>query len=180
MKSPTMPLHLYKVSPPRTDLTFHTSRFWHTADWESSSDRPREGYVEDSVLFAGDFDEVNIHLFPRVRTVRVRAVDAEATQLEGLGLRCRDGVTAHVFVSRARKREVEAFQPTIFKFESAGFARVRKGEYVCREPRTAISSETISMHEALVRWNIEACYVEDLDHVIRTLSREGIYFDEQT
>jgi hypothetical protein len=36
------------------------------------------------------------------------------------------------------------------------------------------------MHEALVRWNIEACYVDDLDDVVRTLSNAGTHFDEQT
>ncbi len=36
------------------------------------------------------------------------------------------------------------------------------------------------MSDALVRWSIEACYVDNLDGVIDTLSRAGIYFDEQT
>lgn len=173
-------LHLYKVSAPRADLIFRPSKFWHTEDWESSSSRPREGYVEDTVLFAGDFDEVSIHLFPRVRTVRVRAADAEATLLERLGLDCRSMVTAHILAPRSRKAEVEAFHPTVFKFEPHGFTRVRRGEYVSWQPQTAISSETIPMHEALVRWNVEACYVDDLDDVVRTLSSAGTYFDEQT
>ena len=173
-------LHLYKVSAPRIDMTFHPSKFWHTEDWESSSSRPREGYIEDTVLFAGDFDEVNIHLFPRVRTVRVRAVDLEATHLQALGMYCRSGVTAHIFVQQLRKREVESFHPTIFKFQPHGFTRVRRGEYVSWQPQNAISSETIPMHEALVRWKIEACYVDDLDAVVRTLLNARIYFDEQT
>jgi hypothetical protein len=175
-----MDLHFYKVSSPRIDMTFHPSKFWHTEDWESSSSRPREGYIEDTVLFAGDFDEVSIHLFPRVRTVRVRAVDAEATHLRALGMTCCSGMTAHIFVPRSRKREVESFHPTVFKFQPHGFTRVRRGEYVSWQPQTATSSETISMREALATWNTEACYVDDLDVVVRTLSTARIYFDEQT
>jgi hypothetical protein len=60
-----MTAFLYKVSAPRTEMLFHPSSFWHTPDRESSTTRAREGYVRDEVLFAGDFDEVNIHLFPR-------------------------------------------------------------------------------------------------------------------
>ncbi len=63
--------YLYKVSQPRSDLVFHPSTFWHTLDWESSTTRYRDDYIEDKVLYVGDFDEVNIHLFPRKRTVRV-------------------------------------------------------------------------------------------------------------
>ncbi len=36
------------------------------------------------------------------------------------------------------------------------------------------------MTEALNRWNVEACYVDDLDTVIARLNQAGIYFDEPT
>src|SRR4029078_13594915 len=134
---------LYKVCSPRADMTFYPSKFWRTEDWESSSTRPRQGYIEDTVLFAGAFAEVNIHLFPRVRTVRVRSVDAGPSRLKSLGLDCSRGVTAHIFAARSRKPEIESFCPTIFKFRPQGFIRVRKGEYVSWQPRAAISSETI-------------------------------------
>lgn len=68
--------YLYKISQPRDDLMFYPSIFWHTPDWESSTTHAKEGYIRDTILYAGDFDEVNIHLFPRVRTIRVRARDA--------------------------------------------------------------------------------------------------------
>lgn len=175
-----MPDLLYKVSPPRDDRRFYPSTFWHSADWESSTDRPRAGYIEDTVLYAGDFDEINIHLFPRVRTVRVRAVDATPTQLRDVGLNCQPGKTAYIFAPAARRAEVESFSPTIFTFDARPFTRVRKGEYVAREPQTALSSETIALRDALIRWNIEACFVDDLDAVVRVLSGAKIYFDEQT
>lgn len=176
----SMQRHLYKVSAPRSDMIFYPGKFWRTKDWESSTTRAREGYIEDTILYTGDFDEVSIHLFPRVRTVRVRAIDADGIHLRSLGLSCSMGRTAYIFVARSRRVEVESFYPTIFTFEACGFTRVRKGEFVSREPQKAISSETIPLPEALVRWNVEACYVEDLDDLIETLAGAGIYFDEQT
>jgi hypothetical protein len=175
-----MTMHLYKVSAPRTDRMFYPSTFWHTSDWESSTTRPREGYIEDEVLFAGDFDEVNIHLFPRVRTVRVRSVDVGVSTLGDLGFRCTPGKSAYIFVCGTCRQEVESFHPTIFKFHSDGFVRVRTGEYISRQPQLAISAETISITDACEYWKVEACYVDDLDSLIQRLAGEGIYFDEQT
>ena len=171
---------LYKVAAPRADMTFLPSAYWHTRDWESSTTRRRGGYVEHCVLFAGDFDEVTIHLFPRVRTVRVKVADADAHTLRALGLTCSDGKAAQVFADASRRAEVDAFTPTVFCFAKEGFTRVRRGEYVSWTPQVALSSETMSMAEALVRWNVGACYVASLDDVIATLSAAGIYFDEQT
>lgn len=175
-----LPSHLYKVAAPRSDMTFSPRSFWHTEDWESSTDRPRKGYLEDAVLFAGDFAEVSIHLFPRVRTVRVSTGDADCAFLSKLGLRCSPGRVAYIFVAHTHRCTVEAFHPTIFQFDARGFVRVRRGEYVSWAPQKAIAVETISMGEALSRWNVEACYVEDLDDLIATLSAATIYFEEQT
>ena len=104
-----MTTYLYKVSAPRTDKIFYPSPFWHTPDWESSTTCYREGYIKDDVLFAGDFDEVNIHLFPRVRTVRVRSVDADISALYDLGVRCTPEKSAYVFVHHSWRKDVEAF-----------------------------------------------------------------------
>ena len=159
---------------------FYPATFWHTPDWESSTPRHREGYLSDEVLYAGDFDEVNIHLFPRGRTLRVRSMDADTSTLRELGLRCAPGKAAYIFVHQSCRQEVESFHPTVFKFRSSGFVRVRRGEYVSRRPQRAISAETIPMSKAIEAWNIQACYVDDLDIVVERLRRESIYFDEQT
>jgi hypothetical protein len=172
--------YLYKVSQPRTNLVFHPSTFWHTLDWESSTTRYRDDYIEDKVLYVGDFDEVNIHLFPRERTVRVRAIDANHSALEGCGMLCSPGKTAYIFCATSCKREVELFRPTIFIFNSDGFTRVRKGEYVSWVPQKAVSAETMSIAEAVNKWNIQVCHIADLNALIATLTRETIYFDEQT
>jgi hypothetical protein len=38
----------------------------------------------------------------------------------------------------------------------------------------------MSMAHALSRWNVDVCYVDDLDALAGRLNRSGIYFDEQT
>ncbi len=171
---------LYKVAPPRRDMLFEPTQFWRTADWESSSTRERDGYIKDEVLYAGDFDEINIHLFPRVRTARVRAVDANAADLAVLGVQCTPNRTAWIFVDNSRRAEVEAFEPTIYTFRPDGFTRVRNGEYISRRSQLAVAFETISMTDALRRWNVEACFVDDLDVFIAKLQHSQIYFEVQT
>jgi hypothetical protein len=172
--------YLYKVSQPRDDLMFYPSVFWHTPDWESSTTRAKEGYIRDTVLYAGDFDEVNIHLFPRVRTIRVRARDAGHSVLQALRLPCLPGKSAYIFCSASRQSEVEIFKPTIYKFDRRGFTKVRNGEYVSWAPQKAISQETVMISKAIIRWNIQACYVRDIDRLIAALTQADIYFDEQT
>ncbi len=174
------PKVLYKVSPPREDMVFRPSPFWHTPDWESSSTREHPGYINEELLYAGDFEEVNIHLFPRVKTVRVRAVDADHATLSRLGVECTPGKSAWIFVAQSRQDEVAAFRPTVFTFAPEGFEWVRKGEYVARRPQQAISCETIEMREALKRWNVEPCFVVDLEPVVRRLRAADVYFDVQT
>jgi hypothetical protein len=175
-----MKSYLYKVSAPRGTLAFQLSTFWRTPDWESSTTRCREGYIKDQLLYAGDFDEVSIHLFPRVRTVRVRSVDGDGPSLRGLGFECATGRSAHIFIQEFCRQEVESFHPTIFRFSADGFVRVRRGEHVSRKPQRAISVETVPMGEAINRWNIEVCYVNDLDVLIDRLCQARIYYDEQT
>lgn len=34
--------------------------------------------------------------------------------------------------------------------------------------------------EAIIRWNIQACYIRDVDELIAALTQANIYFDEQT
>ncbi len=174
------PALLFKVAPPRDDWTFHPSIFWHTADWESSTTKPRNGYQADCVLFLGDFDEINIHLLPRTKTVRVRSEDTTYATLESCGFRVSSGKSAYLFVSMTARQEIERFQPTIYRFDNPGLENVRKGEYIARTPQKAIAVETVSMQTVLSRWNIEICFVDDLDAVIETLRENGIYFDMQT
>jgi hypothetical protein len=107
-------------------------------------------------------------------------VDTDAATLSQLALSSSPGKSAWVFVDGARRREVETFRPTVFSFRPDGFVLVRNGEYISREPQRAIACETISMTEALIRWNVEPCYVDDLDRVIDLLKANGVYCDVQS
>ena len=132
------------------------------------------------MLFAGEFDEVSIHLFPRVTTVRVRAVDADPVIMREQDIECRPDKNAWIFCPANRRTEVESFRPTVFTFDTAGFIRVRRGEYVSWAPRQAIASETLAIAEAIERWNIQCLFVEDLALLIDRVRSAGIYFEEQT
>ena len=177
---PVMDSVLYKVSPPRSDPMFHLSTFWHSPDWESSTTTFRAGYIEDTVLYAGDFDEVGIHLFPRVRSVRLRAQHADPSALLACGIEVAQGISSYIFIPEARRAEVEAFHPTIFTFHADGFTRVRNGEYISRLPRRAISSETMPIQHAIRQWRISVQYVSSLDRVLATLAGRGTCCEEQT
>jgi hypothetical protein len=171
---------LYKVSTPRPDLMFYPSTFWRSLDWESSTTNRRDDYIKEEVLYAGDFDEVNIHLFPRVRTVRVRARDADHRALQRIGLSCEPGKTAYIFSGSSCRDEVESFRPMIYTFSPNGFTKVRNGEYVSRTPQRAASFETFTMAEAIGKWNVQACYTADLDGLIAKIRQKNIYLEEQT
>lgn len=131
------------------------------------------------MLYAGDFDEVSIHLFPRVRAVRVRSIDADLQCLSDIGLQCDKGMAAYICFNRLFRQEIEAFTPTIFTFDLDGFVRVRRGEYISRKPQRAISEQIVNISEAVVKWNIQVIYVDDLDDLTEKLRVQNIYFDEQ-
>ena len=172
--------YLYKVSPPRLDRWFHPTPCWHTPDWESSTDKPRDGYFYDEVLFAGTFSEINIHLFPRLGTIRVRQEDATAGKMKSVGFNYQPDRAAYIFVHQQHQETVLNFAPTIFRFQANNFKRVRKGEYVTTESHQALSSEVVSIPEALDRFTLQLTFVENYDDLKSRLSNADIYFDEQT
>ena len=171
--------NLYKVSPPREDALFHPSPFWHTADWESSTDKPREGYIRDEVLYAGDFDEISIHLFPRVRVVRIRAIDISPDKMLNLGVEWDESKSTYIFVHASFKNQVEAFTPTIYSFKTDGFENIRRGEYISRFAQKSIASEIVSHTEIVSKWKIQIIFVDDLDLWIEKIRQTEIYFCEQ-
>ena len=85
---------LYKVTLPREDHQFFPSKFWRTEDWSSSSNRPHDGYIEDEVLYVGDFAEVNIHLFPKVRRLRFWRTEATEAFMHDFSFAFTDGSKA--------------------------------------------------------------------------------------
>lgn len=127
-----------------------------------------------------DFDEVNIHLFPRVHTVRIRAVDADYSVLQDLDSTCLPDKKAYIFCPLERKTEIDSFTPTVYKFQPDGFTRVRKGEYVSWKSQKALCYKTFPLVKAINKWNVQTCYIEDVNALVLSIRRHGIYFDEQT
>jgi hypothetical protein len=172
---------LYKVSEPAHDNTFEPRPFWRTADWAFSDDRPHDGLIEDSVLYAAEFDEVNIHLLPRVRRLRVWLDHEERVRrLRACGFDWPGDPKALLFVARTDQRKVEEFAPTVFAFDRAGFHRTPTHEFVSREAQTAISVETIPIADALRRWRVEVIYVPDTAALEHQLRGAGIDHQIQT
>lgn len=172
---------LFKVAPPREDPTFHPQSFWRSEDWSSSTHRPRKGYVEDRVLYAGEFDEVNIHLLPKVWRLRVRLDhEGRAQRLRALGHDWPEGSRAVIFALEADRARIESFAPTIFTFARAGFEQVPSREWVAREPQRALRSETILFGEARRRWVFELLFVPDGDALAQGLREASIDHQIQT
>lgn len=178
---------LYKVSAPREDLTFVPTRFWRTEDWSSSTGHEREGrfeghvYIEDQVLFAGSFDEVNIHLLPKVRRLRVWLDDeTRCERLSKLGYRWSADSTAVIFAGETDRPVIEAFSPTIFTFERDGFERTPSNEFISRVPREATSQESVPFPDAMARWRFDLVYVPDTGALEQALRGAGIDHQIQT
>ncbi len=172
---------LYKVTEPRDDWTFQPRRFWRAEDWSFSDDHERNDLLEDCVLYAADFDDVNIHLLPQVWRLRVWLDDQErCARLRGLGFSWAAGSRALIFALESDRDSVESFSPTVFAFDRSGFEQTPTNEFVSREPRTAISAETMSFEEAVRRWRFDVVYVTDANALVETLQSAGIDHQIQT
>jgi hypothetical protein len=172
---------LYKVSAPRDDWTFHPRPFWRSEDWSSSDDHPREDHVRDCVLYAGTFDEVNIHLFPKVWRLRVWLdSDTRAERLRNLGYNWSDNSCAVIFAEHGDREVIESFEPTVFTFDGDGFELTPSNEHISREPRTAVSCETLSFREARERWAFELLYVDSIKALAESFRSAGIDHQIQT
>jgi hypothetical protein len=171
---------LYKVSRARTDNLFEPSKFWRSPDWSVSMKVPHESYILDEVLYAGDFNDVNIHLLPNVPRLRIWLSDRAVTELKKLDIIVASHYTALIIAQISDWETIETFCPTINYFDEAGFELTPSQEYISRTPQTAIKVETISIFDAIVRWNIELYFVEDYDGLKLSLNSVGVRFSEQT
>ncbi len=172
---------LYKVTKPRDDWTFQPQRFWITEDWSFSSEYERTDLREESVLYVGSFEEVNIHLLPKVWRLRVWLdSDERCARLKNLGFSWAGGSQALIFALEADRNLIESFSPTIFTFDRAGFEQIPTNEFVSREPRTALSAETMPFADVLRRWQFDVIYVTDADALVKTLRSARIDHQIQT
>ena len=172
---------LYKVSEPRHGDRFEPRPFWRSDDWAFSDDQPHDGLTQDNVLYAAEFDEVNIHLLPRVWRLRVWLDSPErCRRLRACGFDWQRDTRAVLFVSERDRAEVERFEPTVFAFDRSGFERTPTSEFVSRDARTAVSKETIPIRDALARWRVEIIYVPDTAALEDRLRQAGIDHQIQT
>jgi hypothetical protein len=166
---------LFKVTEPGRGDRFEPRPFWRTDDWSMSDDHPHEGLVEDRVLYAAEFDEVNIHLLPRVWRLRVWLDSPERSRrVRECGFDWPSGARAVLFVAESDRAEVESFAPTVFAFDRAGFERTPSNEFIARVAQTAVSKETLSITDALARWQVEVLYVPDPAALAAQLRQAGI------
>ena len=171
---------LYKVTAPREDQKFFPSKFWRTENWDSSSNRPRENYIEDLVLYAGDFDEVNIHLLPRVRRLRFWSNETNKALLHDFSLAFTDASNAAIVADSGHEDLVLSFSPTVYTFMKDGFENVRNGEYVSRTPRTAVGCEKLPFVDAIRRWQFTMIFTKRYEENAEAARARKIYFDEQS
>jgi hypothetical protein len=170
---------LYKVSAPRSDLTFEPRPFWRNEDWTESSRRPRDGYVEEVVVYAGAFDAVSIHLLPKVWRLRVTLTAAAQPLMHDLGYVWPTGSRALIFFREEDSDVVWRFRPTVFAFAREGFEPIPSNEFVSRVPVRALGSETLSMSEAIERWAVHLIPVAQPETLVSALTERGIRFSVQ-
>jgi hypothetical protein len=171
---------LYKVSRARTDNIFEPSKFWRSSDWSVSLRAPQDGYILEEVLYAGDFHDVNLHLLPNVPRLRIWLSDRVVNELKKLDIIVDSQYTALIIARISDWETIEGFYPTINYFDEAGFEITPSQEYISRTPQTAIKVETISIFEAIARWNVDLYFVEDYDILKLNLTSAGIRYSEQT
>jgi hypothetical protein len=171
---------LYKVSRARAGNIFEPSKFWRSPDWSASTKVPDENHILEEVLYAGDFDDVNLYLLPNVPRLRIWLSDRVVNELKKLNIIVDSHYTAIIIASISDWETIGSFHPTINYFDEAGFELTPSQEYISRTPQTAIKVETISIFEAIARWNVELYFVEDYDAFKLKLNSVGIEYCEQT
>lgn len=166
---------LYKVSEPGRGTTLAPRVFWHSEDWSFSDDHPHDGLIEDCVLYAAPFDEINIHLLPSVWRLRVWLdEDARRDRLRAMGYTWPEGLRAVIFTSSENEALIQQFVPTVYAFDRAGFEEIPTGEFITRTAQTAVAIEEIPLPIALRRWHVEVIYVSDTVAFAQRLRDGGV------
>lgn len=173
-------MHLYKVSAPRESLMFYPTRFYRTQDFRSSSRRPKPGYIPDCLLYAGDFEEISIHLFPKIHRIRVRNSEESRGELSILGFETDAARRCYIFVNRDDERQIKEFEANVYIFEDRHFRKTPSNEYISREPVEAVGSESYTMLEILHQWRIQLIPVDSVRALSSILADAGVVYSYQT
>lgn len=171
---------LYKVTAPRKSKLFNPTRFYRTPDFRSSSTNPKPGYITDCLLYVGDFEEISIHLFPKIHRIRVRNAEASKLKLVSLGFETDPSKKFYIFAHRKDQRQIMEFEATVYAFEGSHFMKTPSNEYISRHPVEAISSESYTMSEILRRWCIQLILAASVPKLSDIFSDTGIIYSYQT
>ena len=173
-------MRLYKVTAPRKSRVFNPTKFYRTQDFWSSSPRPKPGYICDCLVYAGDFDEISIHLLPKIHRIRVRNSEAARRKLLCLGIETDPDKKCYIFVNTEDKRQIIEFVANVYIFEDRHFTKTPSNEYISREPVEAIGSEVYAMPEILRLWGIQLITVDSVPDLSRILTDAGVVYSYQT
>jgi len=167
-------MYLYKVSPPRDSVIFYPTTFYRTQDYLSSADKPKDGHIEDKLLYAGEFDDVAIHLLPDLYRIMILNLKDNFDKLNHLGITTNKSKKSIIFIHEDDYDKVLQFRPTVYTFLKTSFFQIPSGEYVSREPVVAIKHETYSMDDAIKKWNIQLQKNNDLLQLKEILTSKDI------
>ena len=171
---------LYKVTAPRKSKLFNPTRFYRTPDFRSSSTNPKPGYITDYLVYVGDFEEISIHLFPKIHRIRVRNSECARRQLDSLGFETDPCKSCFIFVNSEDQTQIMAFEANVYVFEERHFFKVPSNEYVSRQPVEAIGSESYAMPEIIRRWRMQLIWVPSVAELSGVLTDAGVTYSYQT
>lgn len=161
-------------------MVFEPTVFYRTADFKSSSTRPKPGYIQDTLLYAADEREISIHLFPNIDRLRVWLDDENRQRLATVGFATEPGKQVAIFVNEADQATIPDFKPTVYSFNTADFERTPSNEFVSRQPVQAVGVEQFTMPVVLSRWRIQVIAVPDVNECEKRLRQAGIECSSQT
>ena len=173
-------MHLYKVTAPRKSRVFNPTKFYRTQDYRSSSPGPKPGYICDCLVYAGDFDEISIHLFPKIHRIRVRNSETSRRKLSILGFETDPGKRCFIFVNEGDETQIMEFVANVYIFEDRHFTRTPSNEFISRKPVEAIGTESYAMPEILRLWGIQLITVDSVPDLSRILTDAGVVYSYQT
>ncbi len=172
-------MYLYKATAPRKKLLFKPSKFYRTEDFLSSADKPKPGYTEDELLYAGEFHEMAIYLMPNIYRIQTINQKNNYAKLSTLGFKFDLNKEIVIFINDSDHKKTMEFSPTVYVFEKKYFTKVKSGEYVSKEPVEAIRCDTFSMLEALDKWKVELILVPNVHRLRDTLILAEVGFIAQ-
>lgn len=171
---PMPPELVYKVTAPRELMRFEPSVFYRTEDFQSSSNRLKPGYIQDTLLYAGDAEEISIHLLPKIDRLRVVLTEQHRRQLATLGWTVPPEARIAMFVHAADVPGLRGFRPTVYCFDARHFARTPSNEFVARTAVDAIGMCELEMRDILERWRIQIIPITDIPGTDAQLRTSGI------